>query len=470
MENIKELRTDLVNYKKSRGTDVRTYTKIETRLKDVELEFETREKEIAFHREKSANYLRDSLLLKQEKDALSAQVTLLAKEKGKLEARLGLMQRERPTLSSANLIGTFKTSLSEMNLGLKKAPERTKYHVSSMNVKLRANLALEGTELKFQMPKADDIIPPENLSEIEFTLQELPDKTGSSGYREVPDLAGLSLEVARDKLEEAGFSLGEVLEKESRGGVPQGTVLAQLPSAYALAEAKAPVDLIISRRSSVKVPNLLGLELGSAKEVIEKSGLKTGPIKKQATDTKPGIIIAQSLRPGTDVGIKSGIGLVISVKKPVFPIKEVEIEKEIEKEPGDLREKAEEEKKTLGKDTQPPRPMPIRKTPVISRVETPVISRVETPAGAGKSTKKVPKLVGLPIKKALDILEQEGIKVGKVSKINSRTAPETVLGQSPKAGTIANPKIPVDLMVSKGSLKPGSILRPQVSSRSRRLS
>ncbi|MDD4496578.1 MAG: PASTA domain-containing protein [Methanosarcinaceae archaeon] len=461
MENIKELRTNLENYKKSRGTDVRTYTNILNDLNKVELEFESREKEIALYREKSDTYLKDSLLLKQEKEVLSAQVGRLAKEKSELETRLAVMQRERPALSSENLIGTFKTSLAEMNLGLKKAPERTKYHVISMNVKLRTNLAFEGTELKFQMPKADDIIPPGNLSEIEFTVQELPDKTAFSGYREVPDLAGLSLETAKNRLEEAGFSPGEVLEKES--GAPQGTVLTQLPSAYALAEAKAPVDLVISRFSSVKVPNLLGLELESAEEVIDKSGLRTGPIRKQAADVKPGIVIAQSLRPGTDVEPGSGIGLVVSVEKTVSPVKEPV--KETEKDSSSLREKTEKEMKRAGEDTQAPSPRPIRKVPVISRVET--------PAGPEQSVKKVPKLVGLPVKKALEVLEKEGIKVGKVSEINSRVAPETVMGQSPKAETIANPKIPVDLVVSKGSLRPGAplpSLRPKVSSGSGHLS
>ncbi|HII00594.1 TPA: PASTA domain-containing protein, partial [Methanosarcinaceae archaeon] len=63
--------------------------------------------------------------------------------------------------------------------------------------------------------------------------------------------------------------------------------------------------------------------------------------------------------------------------------------------------------------------------------------------------KKVPRVMGLPFEGAVETLTGKGIKVGKISVISSRASPGMVLFQSPKSGCIANPVIPVDLVVSK---------------------
>jgi len=106
---------------------------------------------------------------------------------------------------------------------------------------------------------------------------------------------------------------------------------------------------------------------------------------------------------------------------------------------------------------------PEPKAPVVEKpeVKTPEVSELPK-----TEVKKVPRVVGLPLEKATATLERAGIKVGKVSEIYSRSAPGTVLNQSPGAGSIANPRIPVDLSVSKE--RPD--LNPRVSSITRRIS
>ena len=118
-------------------------------------------------------------------------MTKLSNEKAELESRISILQKSRPVLSSSNLVSSFASSLAEMDKGLKKVQSGPKYLVSNMNVTLKTNIALEEGELRFQMPKADDIISPENLSTIEFS-KAVPEKPGIGSYKEVPDLIGLS--------------------------------------------------------------------------------------------------------------------------------------------------------------------------------------------------------------------------------------------------------------------------------------
>ncbi len=425
MENIKELRNNLETFRRKGVIDSRSYTVMLNNLKGLEAGLESVEKTSSVYKESSERLLKEKILLAQEKDALSIQVAKLSREKLELESRISVLQKTRPALSPTNLVSTFKTSLEEMDRGLKKAPSGTKYSVSSMNVTLKTNLALEGEELRFQMPKADDIISPENLSIIEFSVKALPQKAGIASYGEVPDLAGLSKEAAEGKLLEAGFKPGEVLEKDS--SAPEGAVIAQIPSGGSLAEPGAAVDLIISRISSLKVPNLLGLELESAKQVLDKFGLKLGGVRGQPSDTKPGIILAQSLKPGSEAEVDSKIFLMVSTEM-----------------------KKEETEGVLSDRLKRPQITPL-KVPA----ETPTKVSTEAPAKVSLApkteVKRVPRVTGIPFEKAAEILKKEGVNIGKVSEIVSRISPGTVLNQSPRAGSIANPQIPVDLVVAKSA-------------------
>ncbi len=129
-----------------------------------------------------------------------------------------------------------------------------------------------------------------------------------------PLLWGLSKEEAENKLFEAGFKAGDILEKES-SMPPQGTVIAQLPSEGSLAEPGAYVDLRVSKISSVKVPDLAGLGLETAKTLIEKSRLRLeGGVKEKPSNSTPGTVLAQSLTPGSETKVNSAIVLTVSIK------------------------------------------------------------------------------------------------------------------------------------------------------------
>ena len=311
MTNIGDIKSNLEAFRKAGTIDASSYTSILNKLNYTEIEIQSIQKEALAYKENLDKVLGEKLVLEREKSSLAAQVAKLSNEKAGLEAKISILQKSRPVLSSSNLVSTFASSLAEMDKGLKKIQSGPKYLVSGMNVTLKTNIALEGEELRFQMPEADDIISPENLSTIEFSLKAVPEKPDIASCKEVPGLVGLSKEEAESKLQEAGFKAGEVLEKES--STSQGTVIGQLPSEGSLAAPGAAVDLIISKIISLKVPDFSGLSLEAAKALIEKSRLRLEGVKEKPSDKTPGIVLAQSLPPGSEVSVDTAIVLTVSV-------------------------------------------------------------------------------------------------------------------------------------------------------------
>lgn len=310
MENLNELLKNLESFRKTGGVNNTSYRSLATSLKKLQTELESTEKEASLQKSNSAKLLKEKLTLEQEKKVLSVQLENLSKEKLSLESQVSKLQKTRLSLSPVNLVSSFRTSLDEMDKGLKKTSSGIKYHVSNMNVSLKTNLALEGEELRFQMPKADDAILPETLSTIEFSLKASTQDSEMNSYREVPDLLGLSQEGAETKLLDAGLRLGEVRQKES--SALEGTVIAQLPSGNSFAELGAAVDLVISGAPQVDVPQLVGLEFESAKQAIENAGLLSGEITEQNSKEKKGIVLTQNPRTGLKVNAGSSINLVVS--------------------------------------------------------------------------------------------------------------------------------------------------------------
>ena len=88
-----------------------------------------------------------------------------------LQERLVILQRERPKLKPENLISSFRTALEKMQEGLKIAEGRVNYVVSKFDTELKVNVTLdEEGNINFQLPKLEDIIPSENLSNIRLSF------------------------------------------------------------------------------------------------------------------------------------------------------------------------------------------------------------------------------------------------------------------------------------------------------------
>ncbi|WP_457971873.1 protein kinase domain-containing protein [Arthrobacter sp. D1-17] len=89
----------------------------------------------------------------------------------------------------------------------------------------------------------------------------------------LPQLAGKSLDAAKETLNRAEMALGKITEKFDEEA-PAGTVLAQAPAAAAQVKHGTPVSLTVSKGPQpIPVPDVRGAEQSAAFRTIEAAGL-----------------------------------------------------------------------------------------------------------------------------------------------------------------------------------------------------
>lgn len=318
MVDITELRTniDRLNRSKTAASKKQSYTLVQKSIEGLESEYDSIRKDL-LSKESSLELLKkENLTLKQDYTILDSRVQEILKEKAEIEKQLEQLSRTRPELTSSSLVTAFRDSLEEMDVTMNSASSNVNYNVSSMNIKLRTNLAVLGNELRFQLPKADDVIPAENLSQVEFTIRSSAKEPEFTNYVDVPDVVGLDMDSAVSIIKDAGFTKGEIIEKES--DLVQCTVLSQIPSGSSVAKSGDAVDIVISKMTSVPVPKVVGMTLDSAKKELISNRLNVGNVTEQPAALKVGTIIDQSVAAGEYTDVDAAIDVVVATEKVEF--------------------------------------------------------------------------------------------------------------------------------------------------------
>jgi len=93
---------------------------------------------------------------------------------------------------------------------------------------------------------------------------------GSSNVS-VPDLTGKTIDIAKDTLKDISLYISDITEVENIAA--PGTILSQDPQPNALLPPNSGIKVTISTGTFVIVPNLIGLSLDEAKNLINSSGL-----------------------------------------------------------------------------------------------------------------------------------------------------------------------------------------------------
>jgi serine/threonine-protein kinase len=318
MVDITDLRKNLESLNKATTAAAKrkSYLLAERTIAAMESEFDTINKDLVSKTDALEILQKENLALKQEYNILDSRVKDLINEKLEIEKKLEQLSRTRPELSSTNLVKAFSNSLESMDSSLNSSSSKVNYSISSMNIKLKTNIAMKNDDLCFQLPKADDIIPASNLSEVEFTISSSSKAPEFNSYEDVPDVVGLELDAALTIIKEAGFVQGEIIEKES--DFVQGTVLSQMPSGNSVAKPGDTVDLVISKITSVEVPDLAGNTLAVARKSLEDLGLSSGKVTEQVNSLKAGTVIGQSVEAGKYVDLETAIDLVVAISKIEF--------------------------------------------------------------------------------------------------------------------------------------------------------
>ena len=116
----------------------------------------------------------------------------------------------------------------------------------------------------------------------------------------VPELLGLSESEARERLQYAGLSAGEI--RYTTSSAPAGTVIEQQYAAHTVLRAHTEVSLQISlgdHYSLRLVPDLYGKNEEEAAALLREYGLTVGSIYTVSNAAPKGTVISQSPLPGT---------------------------------------------------------------------------------------------------------------------------------------------------------------------------
>jgi len=128
----------------------------------------------------------------------------------------------------------------------------------------------------------------------------------------VPNLSGLSQQVAEQRLTARGLVLGETTQEFS-DSVDEGLVIRQNPEADAQVEDGSRVDLVISQgEEKVVVPDVLGDTVEDAQRKLTDAQLEVGKSTERNSDRPKGEVIDSSPNPGTEVAPGTQIDLVVS--------------------------------------------------------------------------------------------------------------------------------------------------------------
>ncbi len=143
------------------------------------------------------------------------------------------------------------------------------------------------------------------------------DVSRGSNLTLVPDVAGLSLPEATDRLEEAGLVVAEI-ESLRTPNLPVGRVIAVKPAAGTEVRLGGTVVLAVSAPvGKFPMPNLLGMSSETASGIIASQGLILGSIRDAPSDEPAGLVMVQYPEEGMSVQDGDSVHLIVTVLLPL---------------------------------------------------------------------------------------------------------------------------------------------------------
>lgn len=136
----------------------------------------------------------------------------------------------------------------------------------------------------------------------------------SSKFSVIPDVCGVTLSEAEDKLQEAGF-MAE-MQREYSDTVPENVVISQDMAEGEKQEKGSMVNLIVSAgEEPIVVPDVLTKRKKEAVKELEGAGFSV-VVEEQYRRDKVNTVASQSIKAGTETQRGQEIVLVVSKKRP----------------------------------------------------------------------------------------------------------------------------------------------------------
>lgn len=134
----------------------------------------------------------------------------------------------------------------------------------------------------------------------------------------VPDLRGKPIAEAQKDLDQLSLKL-EIQIGGFYASVPEDFVVSQIPYPFTRVKKGRTVKLELSQgKSSIKLPNLVGMKFGEAHALIEKLALRIESITEIASDKPPGTITQQ--KPQENEILETGSGIHLTLSLPEIPL------------------------------------------------------------------------------------------------------------------------------------------------------
>jgi serine/threonine-protein kinase len=208
---------------------------------------------------------------------------------------------------------------------------------------------------------------------------------------------------------------------------------------------------LLHDKGVVKVPDVTGKQLAEAEKILEKSGLRVQSVSDQFSESVPsGAIINQNPKADEEVKKDRGVYLIVSkgqetLKMPNLIGQPIRTARLTLTNAGLLIGTVDYQSSDLyGKDTV------IRQSkPKDASVPYNTTINITVSSGAEMQV-AVPSLVAKSFEEINKILQESGLGLGEVTyEKNSTYTPNTVLSQSPEAGTLVNTGAKVNVTISK---------------------
>lgn len=130
----------------------------------------------------------------------------------------------------------------------------------------------------------------------------------------VPDLSGLSLEQARQRLKDIGLVVGKITQ-QSMDGKPDNVIIAQTPSGDSKVAKGTTVDVVVNKAKAkkIKMPDLIGMTLKDARDVLASHNLGVNQIVGSIEEKS--VVTNQSTKSGDEIDEGTAINLTTEFKE-----------------------------------------------------------------------------------------------------------------------------------------------------------
>lgn len=133
----------------------------------------------------------------------------------------------------------------------------------------------------------------------------------------VPNIVGEMVSDAQPALQSLGLEVGTITKIHSEDYPQEGVIIAHTPPPKAKVQKGAKINLLVSLGRPVvtyTMPDISGMYMDEAIELIKQRGLKVGLIEKEISPdvNEPGIILDQTPQPGERIKPGTVVNIVVS--------------------------------------------------------------------------------------------------------------------------------------------------------------